>query len=142
MKEKKKITYRELMVESLASMLKRGETLYCPLYGCYDDSSFLFAYGFLGYSFGFFGLTDDTLLIARLNSPFKEIKEYIRVPLPLQKLTVRKTLFLRQSVMIIKPQDGKKFKLHVADRVYQIGEQGRELSEFISRLRQSSSKNR
>lgn len=121
------MTYNELMVESLSSLLEDGEKLLYPIYGTLKEKK--------NNCFGYFGLTENYLLIALLQGSSKMIDWTTRVPLDLKKVIVKKCLFPQQYNICIEFNEGENACLRVSKKVYGIESQENNLKGFIEYIR-------
>lgn len=106
-------TDNDFMVSSLSSMLKNGEQLYDPFYGCLMETGFFKTVN--SNRFGFFGRTNSDLLIAIL-SPLngKRIDWVNRVPLDVRKIRIHKSLIPKQYIIKIVFNEGNPCKIRVS----------------------------
>ena len=74
------MTYSELMMKSLFDLLEDGEKLLYPIYGTLKQKKNNY--------FGYFGLTENHLLIALLQGSSKKINWTTRIPLDLKKVNL------------------------------------------------------
>lgn len=122
------MTFYELMFESLNALLRKGDVLQCPIYGC-----MLFKRG--RYCFGYFGLTDDMLLISLLQGDSKHISTTGRIPLSdIARVKIKRSLVPIQRKIYISLHTGNRIKLRVSRKVYGFKTQQENLDGFMARL--------
>lgn len=122
------MTFYELMFESLNALLRRGDVLQCPIYCC-----MLFKRG--RYCFGYFGLTDDMLLISLLQGDSKHISTTGRIPLSdIARVKIKRSLVPIQRKIYISLHTGNRIKLRVSRKVYGFKTQQENLDGFMARL--------
>lgn len=107
----------DFMLSSLESMLKKGEQLYNPFYGCLINGGFFRARN--SYKYGFFGRTDSDLLIAII-SPLnvKRIEWFNRVPLDVRKVRIHKSFIPNQYVIKIIFNEGNPCKIRISLKLF------------------------
>lgn len=122
------MTYCELMYDSLNALLRKGDVLQCPIYGC-----MLFKRG--RHCFGYFGLTDDMLLVSLLQGDSKHISATGRIPLSdIARVNIKRSLVPMQRKICISLHTGNRIKLRVSRKVYGFKAQRENLDGFMARL--------
>ena len=117
------MTYNELMIQSLSDLLESNEVLKFPIYGTFLQKN--------KHWFGFFGLTDDHLLIALLEGSSQIISWTSRIPLDIKAVRVKKSLIPSQYKVRIEFHEGAPCNIRVSKKVYGIQNQEENLSGFI-----------
>lgn len=124
------MTYNELMIKSLSDMLNTDESpkeiLKYPIYGTLISKPQNY--------FGFFGLTEDYLLIALLRDNSRTIHWRARIPLELKKVNVKKGIIPMQYLIHIEFIQGEPCRIKVSKKVYKIPGQEENVSGFINYL--------
>lgn len=123
------MTYNELMIKSLSDLLVDGEKLLYPVYGVFMDKK--------GQRFGFFGLTENYLLIALLQGSSKVVNWTTRVPLDIKKVTVKKRALLPQYDIRIEFNEGEDGCFRVSKKVFGFESQEENLKGFIDFIQPS-----
>lgn len=117
------MTYAELMMKSLSDLLEDGEKLLYPIYGTLKQKKDNY--------FGYFGLTENHLLIALLQGSSKKINWTTRIPLDLKKVTIKKCLLPQQYNICIEFNEGENACLRVSKKVSGIESQEDNLKGFM-----------
>lgn len=87
------------------------------------------------YCFGYFGLTDDMLLISLLKGDSKHISTTSRIPLSnIARVNIKRSLVPIQRKIYISLHTGNRIKLRVSKKVYGFKTQQENLDGFIERL--------
>ena len=123
------MTYNDLMIQSLSALLEPGEILNCPVYGTLMQKG--------RHWFGFFGLTDRSLLISLLEGSTQTIHWTSRVPLDLKAVKVKKSLLLSQYKVRMEFHAGAPCNIRISKQVYGIETQGQNLAEFLTRIQET-----
>ncbi len=113
----------ELMVQSLSKLLENGETLKFPIYGTLLQKRKNW--------FGFFGLTDNYLLIALLEDNSKTIGWTTRIPLNIKDFKTKKCLAPKQHKIYIQFNEGNPCTIRVSEKVFGIKSQEDNLFGFV-----------
>lgn len=109
-------TNHDFMLSSLTSMLKKGEQLYTPCYGCLMAEG-LFKKTFVN-EFGYFGRTNSHLLIAILSPLGNRVKWMNRVPLDIKKVKIHKSFIPKQYVIKIIFHEGRPCKIRLSLKLF------------------------
>ncbi len=120
------MTYKELMIKSLTDLLEPGEILMHPIYGILSQGNAQY--------YGYFGLTENYLLIALITSFGKTVANTIRIPLDIKSVKIKKSPIIKQREIDISFNEGAPCKIIASPRVATIGTQKENLPEFISYL--------
>lgn len=118
------MTAKERMLKALTDMLENGETLMHPIYGLLVQGGHQY--------YGYFGLTDDFLLIALISG--KTVTNTIRVPLDINSIKVDKNTFLNEQIIDINFNEGSPCRISALSRVLAIDSQKENLPLFLSCL--------
>lgn len=122
------MTYNELMICSLSDLLENGEILRFPIYGTLTQRN--------KHWFGFFGLTDNFLLIALLEGSSKVISWTNRIPLDIKKVSIKKSQIPSQYKVCIEFNEGKPCNMRVSKKVYGIESQEENFKKFIETIQE------
>ena len=114
------------MFETLTELLEGDETLMHPIYGVLNQGSTQY--------YGYFGLTEDHLLIALLSGTGKQIVYATRVSLDIQSLRVKQTAVFKQYVIDIRFKEGAPCRITASPKVLNINTQKENLPAFLTRL--------
>ncbi len=117
---------QELMLQSLSNLLENDETLKFPIYGTLLQKRKNW--------FGFFGLTDDYLLVALLDDYSKTIRWTTRIPLDIKQVNMKKCIVPKQYKIYIEFNEGDRCIIRVSEKVYGIKSQEANLPEFIKSI--------
>ena len=122
------MTFYELMLKSLSDMLEDGESLLCSIYGTLYQKS--------RHDFGYFGLTEPSLLIVLLLGDSRKIGYSGRVPLSrIRKVRVKNSLIPLQRRIFIDLDHGETVKIRVSGKVYGFKTQAENLDAFLKRIK-------
>lgn len=128
------MTYSELMIKSLSNILNADRTdqevLKYPIYGTLLSKPRNY--------FGFFGMSEEHLLIALLGDDGKTIHWTARIPLDIKSVNIRKSMIPKQRLIDIEFMQGDPCRIRVADRVYKIPGQEENVSAFIKYLKEKT----
>jgi len=119
------MTAKERMIKALTDLLKPGETLMYPVYGSLYQGDAEY--------YGYFGLTENYLLIALISGG--TVENTIRVPLNIKSLEIKKSLFLKQHIIDITFKKGAPCLFGVFPRVIGINSQKNNLRGFVNCLK-------
>lgn len=118
--------YKKLMMESLSSMLEEGETLRFPFYGSLVKEKLAY--------FGFFGLTENALLVALLGRGNEDISSYSRIPLDIKEVHIKKTLIPTGYKITIFTNDNTFCQIQAYKKVLNINCQAENVTAFVTYL--------
>ena len=118
--------YKKLMMESLSSMLEEGETLRFPFYGSLVKEKLAY--------FGFFGLTENVLLVALLGRGNEDISSYSRIPLDIKEAHIKKTLIPTGYKITIFTNDNTFCQIQAYKKVLNINCQAENVTAFVKYL--------
>ncbi len=120
------MTYHELMLQELPKLLELGETLRYPIYGTLRQGTQNW--------FGYFGLTEEHLLIAIL-APFgKRIEYTTRIPLDVKSVKIKKSFVPMQYKVRVDFHEGNPLKMNVSRKVFGMAMQEENLEGFFAEL--------
>ncbi len=121
------MTFCEQMIPALSALLEPGETLQAPVYG-----------GILhrrSCTYGYFGLTDQALLVALLQGSTKAIAGNSRVPFAqIRTVRVRRSLVPFQYIVTFYLQDEEEIRMRISRKVYGFAEQAENLECFLATI--------
>lgn len=117
------MNHQEQMIKALSALLEEGETLLYPVYGTLKQKN--------GHFFGYFGLTENCLLVALLQGDSKAVGWTARAPLDIKKVIVKKGLFPLFLHIRIEFNEGDPVRLQASRTVYGIADQAKNLEGFI-----------
>ena len=106
--------------------LGQEEALRYPIYGTLLQKRKSF--------FGFFGLTEEELLIALLQDNQREIQWTSRIPLDLKNVVIKKSMIPLQYVIYLEFNEGAPCKIRVSKKVYGIPGQEENVTAFMAEL--------
>lgn len=122
------MNYRSLMNESLTDLLSDGEKLMYPIYGMLDQGNKQY--------YGFFGFTDNFLLIALVSGD--HITYTSRIPLNIRSVKIEQSGILKQYTIDINFKSGAPCKIIASPRVMMINTQKDTLPLFLDFLKDRS----
>ncbi len=108
------MTYKELMMESLTKLLKKGESLLYPIYGILTEGTQQY-YAYLGFA-------GNDMLVALVESN-KEISYTTRIPLDIKSVKMKQTKIFKQYIIDISFLEGSPFKITASPKVVTIDTQ-------------------
>ena len=120
--------FKSLMIKSLSDLLIGDETLKYPIYGILEQAENTY--------YGFFGLTDDFLLVALVQG--KEITYTTRIPLDIKTVRVKKSLILKENKIDISFNIGSPCRIVAFGKVLTIDSQKENLPLFLEYLTSKS----
>lgn len=122
------MTFYEQMVPALSVLLEKGEVLKAPVYGGLLQKR--------NCTFGYFGLTENALLVSLLQGDSQKLKGTSRIPFSnIQKTKVRKSLIPLQYILRIYLTDGDMIKFRISKKVYGFAAQKENLDIFLNKLK-------
>ena len=124
------MTYKDLMIESLTDLLIDGEALMHPIYGILNQGNIQY--------FGFFGFTENYLLIALVSG--KQITYTTRIPLDIKSIKIKQTAVFKQFTIDISFNEGSPCKITASPKVVMIDSQKNNLPQFLNYLKSKSPK--
>lgn len=116
----------EMMIQSLSDLLENDETLKFPIYGTLLQKRKNW--------FGFFGLTNNYLLVALLNDYSKSISWTTRIPLDIKDVKTKKCLVPKQHKIYIQFNEGDLCTIRVSEKVLGIKSQEENFFGFIKTI--------
>ena len=116
------------MTESLTGLLEEGETLTCPIYATLIQENCTY--------YGYFGLTENCLLIALLSG--KHITYTSRIPLDIKCVKIKKDFITRNYILDISFNYGAPCKIMIPTNIFGLHSQKVNLFDFISSLKAKS----
>ena len=120
------MTFKEHMFETLTELLEGNETLMYPIYGVLNQGNAQY--------YGYFGFTENCLLMALLSGTGKQIVYATRVPLEIQSLRVKQTAVFKQYVIDIGFREDAPCRITASPKVWNIDTQKENLPAFLARL--------
>lgn len=118
------MSFYELMLKSLSDLSENGETIKNPIYGTLLQGK--------RHYFGYFGLTDNYLLIALLLGDSKSVGYTSRIPLnSIRQVKLKKSLIPLQYKIYIDFDEGQPAKIQVSKKVYGFETQEENLKLFL-----------
>lgn len=120
------MNYQELMMKSLTDLLEEGEILQYPIYATLMQKG--------KHWFGYFGVTDEYLLIALLEGSSQTISWTSRIPLDIKAVNVKKSLIPAQYKVKIEFNEGDPCNIRVSKKVVGFDTQEENVTGFITYL--------
>ena len=117
---------KELMMKSLTNLLQTDETLLYPIYGILNQGNEQY--------YGYFGLTENNLIIALISASGRRITNTIRIPLDVKSVKVKKN-FIGQYIIDINFKEGSPCKITANPKVLFLDSQKENLPLFIDFLK-------
>lgn len=125
--KKTEMTFYEQMAPALSALLNDGERLQAPVYGSMRRRR--------DYVFGYFGLTDDALLIALLEGSSKRLCGGRRILLhDIHGVNVKKSLLPLLYKIRLELADGSVIQLRLSRKVLGFDTQQEHLNRFLSKI--------
>lgn len=122
------MTFQELMMKSLTDLMEEGETLQYPIYATLMQKG--------KHWFGYFGLTEQYLLIALLEGSSQILSWASRVPLDIKAVNVKKSMIPAQYKVKIEFNEGNPCNIRVSKKVVGFDMQEENFDGFITYLEQ------
>jgi len=127
------MTTKERMFKFLTDMLENNERLMYPIYGVLVQGGTRY--------FGYFGLTENYLLIALLSASGKDVTNTIRVPLDINSVKIKKSIILNEHLIDITFNEGPPCQISALPRVLALDTQKENLGQFLSYLESKAPQN-
>lgn len=121
------ISAKERMIQALTDMLEPDETLMYPIYGTMEQGR--------TQHYGYFGFTENFLLIALISPWGKTVTYSTRIPLDIHSVKIQKSRVFKEHIININFEEGEPCRIHTYPRVLAIDSQKENLPRFLSYLK-------
>lgn len=119
--------YEEWMISSLELVKNDNKELKCAIHGVLLIEN--------AYTNGFFGITDDKLVIALPDAMGKSIKSKANILLKnIDSVETKRTMITHQLIITMNLNDGKVYSIRASEKVHGIPGQGEQLRIFTGIL--------